>query len=64
MSEATSFRKGYKIHFIKRDEYETITATKNPSDPLTGEVTTDREQYSVDFLQRWQAFGFIKIHKK
>jgi hypothetical protein len=61
--ETNTIRKGYKIHFINRDEVETITETLKPSNRLDGELTTDKGEYSVDFIQRWREFGFLKIYK-
>jgi hypothetical protein len=59
-----NYRKGYSIHFIKRDAIEKITKTVKPSCPINGMITTDANEYSVDFLNRWHSFGFIKILKK
>ena len=62
MKEVRTFRKNYIIHFITRNEYETITATKNGNCRVRGEITTDKQEYSTDFLMRWLEFGFIKIY--
>lgn len=53
------FRKGYKIVFKNRVE----TITKSSNDRINGMITTDGNNYSVDFLMRWLEFGFIKIEK-
>ncbi len=63
MTETKTLRKGYKIHFLKRNEYETITKTKNANNSQIGEIVTDKNEYSVDFIQRWLSFGFLKIYK-
>lgn len=56
-----TLRKGKKILFIKRNEIETIVSTKKPNDIYVGEITTDKNLYSVDFLKRWESFGFLKV---
>lgn len=61
--ETTTIRKGHKIHFLSRDEVETITETIKPSSRIEGELTTDKNIYSVDFIQRWRENGFLKIYK-
>lgn len=63
MTETTTIKKGYKIHFLKRDEFETITETVKPSSRIYGELKTDKNEYSVDFIHRWREFGFLKIYK-
>jgi hypothetical protein len=55
-------RKGDKIHFIKRDEIEIVE--KGSSDPIMGEIKTDKNEYSMDFISRWKDFGFLKIIPK
>lgn len=55
-------RKGDKIHFLKRDEVEVVE--KGSSDPVMGEIKTDKNEYSMDFISRWKDFGFLKIIPK
>lgn len=55
-------RKGDKIHFLKRDEIEVVE--KGSSDPVMGEIKTDKNEYSMDFISRWKDFGFLKIIPK
>ena len=55
-------RKGDKIHFLKRDEVEVVE--KGSLDPVMGEVKTDKNEYSMDFISRWKDFGFLKIIPK
>lgn len=52
--------KGMVIHFINRDQYETII--KGSTCRVTGMVTTDKKEYSNDFLSRWLDFKFIKVY--
>lgn len=52
-------KKGYKLEF--KDRTETILKASN--NRLTGEVITDGNTYSTDFICRWLDFGFIKIIK-
>jgi hypothetical protein len=62
--ETSKIRKGYEIHFIKSDRLETITETTKPGSRVHGELKTDEGEYSVDYIQRWREFGFLKIYKK
>jgi hypothetical protein len=55
-------RKGDRIHFLKRDEIEIVE--KGSSDPVMGEIKTDKNEYSMDFILRWKDFGFLKIIPK
>jgi hypothetical protein len=55
-------RKGDRIHFLKRDEVEVVE--KGSSDPVMGEIKTDKNEYSMDFISRWKDFGFLKIIPK
>lgn len=55
-------RKGDKIHFLKRNEIEVVE--KGSSDPVMGEIKTDKNEYSMDFIARWKNFGFLKILPK
>jgi len=55
-------RKGDKIHFLQRDEVEVVE--KGSSDPVMGEIKTDKNEYSMDFISRWKDFGFLKIIPK
>jgi hypothetical protein len=55
-------RKGDKIHFIQRNETEVIE--KGSSDSVMGEIKTDKNEYSMDFIARWESFGFLKILPK
>ena len=61
--ETTTIRKGYKLHFLKSDRVETILTTLKPSSRAEGELTTDKNEYSVDFIQRYRDNGFLKIYK-
>jgi preprotein translocase subunit YajC len=51
-------RKGQKIVF-NSGRVETIEKASN--DHINGEVKTDKNTYSTDFIQRWISFGFCKI---
>jgi hypothetical protein len=55
-------KKGDKIHFLQRDEIEIVE--KGSSDPVMGEIKTDKNEYSMDFISRWKEFGFLKIMPK
>lgn len=55
-------KKGDKIHFLQRDVIEIIE--KGSSDPVMGEIKTDKNEYSMDFISRWKEFGFLKIIPK
>jgi len=44
---------------VFKDREETIIKTNN--NKLTGEVITDKNTYSTDFIKRWLDFGFVKI---
>lgn len=55
-----TLRKNMVIHFKARDEYETITKASN--DRINGEVITDKNDYSTDYISRWYDFGFITIY--
>ena len=55
-------RKGDKIHFLKRNEIEVVE--KGSSDSVMGEIKTDKNEYSMDFIARWEHFGFLKILPK
>lgn len=55
-------KKGDIIHFLKRDEIEIVD--KGSSDPVMGEIKTDKNEYSMDFIARWESFGFLKILPK
>ena len=53
-------RKGYKLEFKNRTE----TIIKASNNRLTGEVVTDENTYSTDFICRYSEFGFLKIINK
>lgn len=55
-------KKGDKIHFHSRNEVEVVE--KGSSNVLTGMVTTDKQEYSMDFIRRWKDFGFLTILPK
>lgn len=55
-------KKGDKIHFHSRNETEVVE--KGSSNVLTGMVTTDKQEYSMDFIRRWKEFGFLTILPK
>lgn len=55
-------RKGDKIHFLKRNEIEVVE--KGSSDSVMGEIKTDKNEYSMDFIARWKNFGFLNILPK
>jgi hypothetical protein len=61
-SKSFKLRKGDKIHFISRKETETVE--KGSSDVVMGMIKTDKQEYSMDFLRRWNDSGFIEIIKK
>jgi len=61
--ETITIRKGYKLHFLSSDRIETIIETVKPSSRREGELTTDKNEYSVDFIQRYRENGFLKIYK-
>lgn len=53
-------KRGNIIVFSRKDKpYETIL--KGSSDPINGMVLTDKQEYSVDFINRWVHFGFCRI---
>ena len=52
-----NLRKGKKIIFNNREEI----ILKASNNRITGEVVTDKNTYSTDFIYRWLEFGFIKI---
>lgn len=55
-------RKGNVIVFAEKSKpNETIIKASN--DPIKGEVITDAQEYSTDFIHRWQRFGFIRVFK-
>jgi hypothetical protein len=55
-------RKGDKIHFIQRNETEVVE--KGSSDSVMGEIKTDKNTYSLDFILHWKYYGFLKIIPK
>lgn len=61
--ETSTIKKGYKLHFIASDRIETILETVKPSSRAYGELTTDKQEYSVDFIQSYRENGFLKIYK-
>lgn len=50
-------KKGQTIVFREREE-KIISVSNNR---LTGNIVTDKETYSTDFIYRWLEFGFIYI---
>jgi hypothetical protein len=62
-TETTTIKKGYRLHFISSDRIETILETVKPSSRVHGELTTDKQDYSVDFIHRYRENGFLKIYK-
>lgn len=54
-----TLRKGYKLKF--KNHTETILSASN--NRITGEVKTDKQTYSTDFIFRWIEFGFVQIIK-
>ena len=50
-------RKGKKLIF--KDRIETIIKASN--DPVNGMVKTDKQEYSIVFINRWLQFGFVKV---
>lgn len=55
-------RKGDKIYFISRDEIEVVE--KGSSDSIMGEIKTNKNNYSMDFILHWKYYGFLKISHK
>jgi len=55
-----SLRKGDQLVFKSRVE----TVVKGSTDWVMGMVTTDQQEYSMDFIKRWVDLGFVKIEKK
>ena len=54
-------KKGKVLHFLSDDREETIVIASN--NRLTGNIVTDKNTYSTDFICRWLDFGFIVIKK-
>jgi hypothetical protein len=52
-------KKGDRIHFIQRDEIEVVE--KGSSDSVMGEIRTNKNTYSLDFILHWKYYGFLKI---
>jgi hypothetical protein len=50
-------KKGNILVFKDREEV-IIKANNNRT---TGEIITDKNTYSTDFIKRWLEFGFVKI---
>jgi hypothetical protein len=44
---------------VFKDREEVIIKAKN--NRTTGEIITDKNTYSTDFIKRWLEFGFVKI---
>jgi nitrogen fixation protein len=44
---------------VFKDREETIVKVNN--NRITGEVVTNSNTYSTDFIKRWLDFGFIRI---
>ena len=63
MKETTSIRKGNIIHFLNSDRKEEIIGTYKANNPYEGEITTDKNGYSVAFIRRWMDYGFVKLYK-
>ena len=53
-------KKGDILVFKNREE----VIIKASNGRITGEVITDKQTYSTDFIKRWLDFGFIKIKGK
>lgn len=51
------FKKGMVIRFTTRDE----VILKASNDRINGEIVTDQDTYSTDFLWRWMDFKFIDL---
>lgn len=47
-----------KILIFKNREEKIVKASNNR---LTGEVVTEKQVYSTDFIYRWLEFGFVTI---
>lgn len=58
-----SLRKGNIIYFKQSNRKETIIKVLHANNPYMGMITTNRDEYSVDFLRRWEKMGFISIEK-
>lgn len=52
-------KKGNILHFTGSDRKETIEKASN--NRISGEVKTNHQTYSTDFIYRWIEFGFVKI---
>jgi hypothetical protein len=61
--EVARIRKNHVIHFIGADRYETVIETDMPDNPYDGMIKTDRQEYSVYFIQNWRNLGFLKIYR-
>ncbi len=57
-----TFRKGMKLHFISSDRIEIIE--KGSSNPVTGIIKTDKQEYSCHFILSWLYNGFVKLYDK
>jgi hypothetical protein len=62
LSNMANLKKGNIIVFSRKDK-PNETIIKGSSDPINGMVTTDKQEYSVDFLNRWVHFGFCRVFK-
>jgi hypothetical protein len=54
-----TLRTGYILVFKGREE----VILKVSNNRMVGEVITDQETYSTDFMQRWIESGFVKVKK-
>lgn len=52
-------RKGDILVFKNREE----VIVKTSNNRVTGDVITDKGEYSTDFIMRWIEFGFVKLKK-
>lgn len=57
-----NFKKGMKLHFVSSNRTEVIE--KGSSNPVTGMIKTDKQEYSCDFIHRWLYNGFVKAYDK
>jgi hypothetical protein len=44
---------------VFKDRQEIIIKANN--NKIKGEIVTDKNTYSTDFIKRWLDFGFVKI---
>jgi len=63
MKDTAKIRKGNKILF-RTDNQREETVMRGSSNPVMGMILTDKQEYSFDFIRRWERFGFLTILDK